>query len=646
MKNRLLSITLTLLMTVTAVQAQHFEWARGFVHTNNISVIGTVTDSLGNLYLLGDLDGQTFNGEDFLPFGFESKAVVIAKISPQGEIVWKKAVFGNSNAPLARDIKPLGDTGFAVMFDYAPSNPEVDPSGWWLYWLDTMYTTEFFPFSPYEYDDHRLSFGVMSAYVAFDFDGNVTEQHSLLISYVDNYGEDIVQQYYPDTDSLPYILAYSLKYGCSFDVDNSGNIYICREAWDDYFDYRADLGTISAVKYWVDNRLVGVSTVENNPELWRPHLLKFSPHFNALETDRYIFQECIPYGESWYTFHIKYNHNTNQLYVTSTVQFIGDSFDKVLVLDSTTGLAVHCYANENTKSFITVHDPLLNPTDVIQLQHFGSSQYIVAEFHDICFDHDSNLVAISGNVASDNNSVFRYDTTILPMRGDAFVLLLNQEDFSLHSIGIVPSLHSSQLYTAHCNNLAMKNNRVFVQTVYNGGIQLADRVIDFHNQYISGLCLLIFDYQGNVIGGADYSTLGRPGPLSLRDSNLYLFDYITEDASYGEHYLPVNGGGVGFAKYVDTAFMTVYVPPAPSVGVEPPSETAVYVYPNPARDMLRIDLGGGSIAGATATSMLGQTTALRAKGDTVDLSILPPGVYILEITAENGARHTAKVLKQ
>ena len=100
-----------------------FEWVRGYAPGDFAYIVGSVTDSVGNLYILGsfNFESRWENGELIMPITPHNGAqngvnTLIAKISPEGEMVWKKVI--HSNAGLnshAYDIKPVGDTAFACL---------------------------------------------------------------------------------------------------------------------------------------------------------------------------------------------------------------------------------------------------------------------------------------------------------------------------------------------------------------------------------------------------------------------------------------------------------------------------------------------------------------------------------------------------
>lgn len=47
------------LLTAGNAAAQQFEWVRGFASGENVAIVGSVTDSVGNLYILGSINANT-----------------------------------------------------------------------------------------------------------------------------------------------------------------------------------------------------------------------------------------------------------------------------------------------------------------------------------------------------------------------------------------------------------------------------------------------------------------------------------------------------------------------------------------------------------------------------------------------------------
>ena len=72
------------------------------------------------------------------------------------------------------------------------------------------------------------------------------------------------------------------------------------------------------------------------------------------------------------------------------------------------------------------------------------------------------------------------------------------------------------------------------------------------------------------------------------------------------------------------------------------AESRIKVYPNPTTGAVTIL--GEDIAEVQVYNMLGQTVATFGRSNTLDLSDLPKGIYLLRLTGENGATKTEKLM--
>ena len=172
-----------LALTAYTVRAQHFDWAEGYSSTGENGYIkGSVTDSAGNLYILGAFSGQASWGDTTLmPVSHDlgSNGTVIAKISPDGEMLWRKAFHtGNYANNIPYDIKPLGDTAFACLVNVELSTPYNN----YCYYLDTM--LHGWSDYPIANEDQSPLGALFTAYIVFDFSGNLLEQHFLQLRLV------------------------------------------------------------------------------------------------------------------------------------------------------------------------------------------------------------------------------------------------------------------------------------------------------------------------------------------------------------------------------------------------------------------------------------------------------------------------------
>ena len=92
-------------LTFTA-HAQHFDWVKTYSGQDPAGrswnyIASSVTDSHGNLYVAGQFAyGASIDGQSLLSFSphggdINNPNACIMKISPQGNIVWKKIMHAN-----------------------------------------------------------------------------------------------------------------------------------------------------------------------------------------------------------------------------------------------------------------------------------------------------------------------------------------------------------------------------------------------------------------------------------------------------------------------------------------------------------------------------------------------------------------------
>ena len=100
MTKKVLSFAFFVLLAI-ATHAQYFEWARtidGYDQSSsNVGnkIAGSMTDSDGDLYICAQYGwGASLCGVN-LPDRGENGNMVVAKISPDGEMVWHKEIYGD-----------------------------------------------------------------------------------------------------------------------------------------------------------------------------------------------------------------------------------------------------------------------------------------------------------------------------------------------------------------------------------------------------------------------------------------------------------------------------------------------------------------------------------------------------------------------
>lgn len=667
-----LFVMLLMLACLTGAQGQRFEWAKGYASSQQGSEIkGTVADREGNLYILGTFRNDArWDGEPLLPItphGYNPNSinVLIAKISPTGEMVWKKVI--HSNAGLnshAYDIKPVGDTAFACLVQLSLSRAMEN----YLYYLDTLIEGD----SDYPLPTPYFGRTSYTTYLQFDFEGRVQEQHFLQVGYLDADGNDLANpSQLPHIDPTPWYVSDVLYYP-SFDVDAAGNIYLSRIAinatyccLDSVMEYSVEAGTISAVKYWVDHRLAGVNYIDpyHRPQNGTPELLVFSPHFDTLLTSRYLFQHYVNGAPSTYLKLDKYG----DLYALGTISAY--HVDDTVVVDADRGISIPVTMANQYKGYLVKLDSALTPIYCVTLEDSVINPdlaHSTTMFQDVSFDYDSSMLFIHATtgrgVYGDTSryySVLMYQGIPLAgIKSDIFFMALNIPDGSLQSYGRIPALISSYGTTG---KIVSEKNRIYIQSCFMGGIRFPDTTIYHSSRYDDGLGLTVFDYKGRVVGGMQYNAISpdnEPGPIALVDSILYLSNLLTSPATFGDIAVPEQGYHACIAKYVDTAFMTPYRADTDTgdvrvVMVE--DQGAWTYYPNPFRQRVNIEYQGSEPLRTTATltDATGRSTEVRLSEQgtgryRLDFAGVPQSrgsrVLFLTLTTASGQQHTLQLM--
>ena len=654
------------LACLTGAQAQRFEWAKGYASSQQGTEIkGQVADREGNLYILGTFRNDSrWDGEPLLPmtpYGYfhDNNNVLIAKISPTGQMLWKKVIHGNNGqGALAHDIKPVGDTAFACLVEAtlpAPTSYE------YCYYLDTLLTElDGYPIAPFE---GAWMNGWYTILLIFDFSGRVLEQHFLKVTYTDSLGNDIVTQ----VGSNVTFDSYPLR-DPSFDIDAEGNIYLSRMAFD-YIDAErcVETGVIQGLKFWADHRMVGTVHFADKPSLYNLQLLAFSPHFDTLLASRYLFQHYVGHIPNTYLRLDRYG----DLYALGSVVVRG--INDTIVVDAERGISFPITAANYDKGYLVKLDSALTPIYCVTLEDSVVNPdllYSTTIFQDVSFDYDSSIVFLCsvtgiGAFGDTNNlySVLMYRGQALEnIKNDVFFLAFRMSDGSLESYGKVPSIWGSDLITGSHGNIVSNGNRIFMQSKYAGGIHLPDTSIFFSSRYDESIGMQIFDYRGNVVGGLHYAATNpsKTGSISLVDSILYISNLLRSSATFGDIFVPYQGYHACIARYVDTAFMTPYraLGDTGDVSIRLVEDEGAWTsYPNPFRQRVNIQVQGSDllaangVATAVLTDLQGRREEVRlervgAGHYVLDLTSRPQASYLLTLTTSSGKQHTLKLLKQ
>ena len=674
MKSKLLLIASFLLLCGQTF-AQRFEWAKGFAAGENVAIVGSVVDSVGNLYILASINFNTCweNGSRLLPIAPYGNAqddgdVLIAKISPAGELVWRKVIHGEATNSIPHDIKLVGDSAFACLVTM-PLASEIG----YLYYLDTLVRREGFGIYP-EYPMSALYIATgastVTALITFDFGGNVKEQHFLWMSYLDYNGDDIVLTYteYPQ----PWYQARTLRHP-SVAFDSEGNIYLSRWTYDMISagqgnNYSVEDGTISAVKFWCDRRVVGIATTDSN-RFFSPQILKFSPHFDTLLGSNYVYQTRNNNIDCWET---KLIYHAPHIY--ARFRLVPNLSQNYIVFDSLNGITtVIDYSRHAEKDVIIKYDSSLTAVNSIIIEDtitnpatFVGRMFVL--LNDIVFDRDSNLAIVSSyaNKAINGDTMQNVDNSHFTIKGNAVdfhrnagIIIMDEETLELKKTAQLSTSDRSTYYIRpgiSSGNLCCSNNRIFTQSQYYGEVRFPNHVFQAPSTSCGGVCLGVFDYSGNHIVGIDYSAYSSSyaGGINIKDSVLYLINLLSSGATFGDINVPSRGTYFAcIAKYVDPMFMSTYERPRDTTVcvTVTQQELTVVRYPNPTTGRLTIDMQGRPLREAYVAAIDGiaellPVTPLGGDRYAADLTGRPTGTYILILVADDQHVYNCHVILQ
>ena len=525
----------------------HFEWVKAYTGSDASSgtpenhVVGTVTDSRGNLYVLGQCGpGASINGVSLVhqhhPW-LRDRHTFIAKLTPEGELVWHRTIsspgYGGGIA-----IRMVGDTSIACMGAFRLVGP--------VYWLDTFYTDISNQLMPTDSMDQPTA----TAFLTFNLDGNLLEQHFLQFSPIDSLGKVITtdrETGNPD-DSATYTVGSFAFMGTTFEIDRRGNIIVFRNTQDaviiddpasstGYSLYTIENGKLSGFQIWVDGHPRFDIFPENNPKTWNVALAKFSPHFERLLNYQYLFEEEV--GECAPTYNVN-NYTTIDssgcLYVVVNKGFFSDSSSAKVVnlpfvfriLNAANGIIVKCDTN-------------LKPVFCKQLLKsngpYGSG-CAFQEFYSLALGKGQSQLYVSGGSGGDSlmGPLFVGGDTI-EAENIAFFLSIDAQTGHLDTYGKVRptgDYHAVSMPYGSCQ-ICVSNNRVFVPVWYQGNMLFGRDTVYNDNFSIRHNAVCMWDTLGNAIGFINMPTNSRTtqpcGTLSLHDSNLYISGYLESSST-------------------------------------------------------------------------------------------------------------------
>ena len=710
-KKNIVAIVFLLGMAVS-VKAQYFDWVKGY--TSCAYMAGTeigraVSDAEGNVYFIGTFrKGAMLDDEDLLPVeeaSWLTNNICIVKYSPNGRLLWHKALWKTGTSQSLGKLLMLGDSVLAYygVIKFSPDDPlSLD----YTYYWDTLMQG-----APFNGDS--VNIGACAGLVYLDLeDGSVKEQHFLSIGYNDTAGNPIYF-YWPGVASETPSGAYP------FTIDNEGNVIIATNGYHTrglmdptthtvpYYSW--ENGDIGAIRIMVDGERSFYFHSNSCPRYWNPLLMKFSPHFDNLLSARFLFEPSIvptdfdpfdihvpptdpnyPLGESR-AYHC--NDNTIAAFETDdegNIYLVGafsrcgyTANDTLIPVDSAAGLFLSVkmipYYNASsdlssydvTKGYLVKFDPQLRPLYMKQLDYANHGKIL-----DYTFRHpgvtDSGLVVpASLNIGTVDSPVpdkyFLLDGDTLPrwLTKSASFLRLDKDDGHLLAYGGLHVVGDWTFRRAHLGGASTSNNRFATGIMTWGDILFADSLHHYNFQRFKERvsAIAIWDYSGHEIlylelSDVDSNYRHLDGTL-FSDSSLYIYGNVSNmELHFGDTtlraYNSTDCTTAFIARYVDTAFMRPYVHP---VNPEPQDIRlatnddggCLVAYPNPFKQRVRVRYHGTErLREAFLTDMQGRrervTLAPVGEGEySLDFSHLPPAPYLLTLVTHSGKQITARL---
>ena len=645
--------------------SQHFDWVKSYSGNSRPDypynhIVGSVTDSHGNLYVAGQFgNGATIDGQDLLPItphGPQCDNIngAIVKFSPEGQILWKKVIHANDGMPgEISEMLIVGDTALYVASSvYIPYR-----DGQYIYFYDTLITKDN---ASYMMPLDSCASSVATAFSIMDLDGNFLEHHFLQVAWIDSAGRVITLDRITGNPESSRRIENLNFLANPFCVDSDGNIYIGQVPTDiisipdtpgsnDWQWWSIENGKLSGVLIMVDGHSRFTFYPENRPSVSNYRILKFSPHFDNLIQYQYVFADTSFWDKAATVGRLLIDSDNN-IYLCSTVgSDLGMSSGRVS-LNGAPDMALE--GKEATMGFLIKYNSHLEPQYIRQIDYQNTPTYGYSTdnywFHSMAIDEDSNSLFVIATVENfvPTDSIF-VEGVQLDANNKALFLRFDKNTGRYLSYGIVPS-NKFSAFRGEVNrtDVVCKNNRVFAMPAFQNNIQWQNNEINIE-QYKWGKGLFIWDYAGNSIQYIDFNSItpyAESGTaLVLHDSILYVCGHSTSSMTMADTTLNPSGNTLAYiAKYVDTSFMTPYVHTGPQdtgdVRIKVVEDGNAFVaYPNPFRQKVNIQVESGElkVESGVATAWL---TDMQGRREEVRLTPAGNGKYTLDLTSRGSAR--------
>ena len=721
MKKISFSVFLLLLLIPFFSRAQYFDWVERYTGSDIMTgstnrIRQSVVDKDGSIYFVGSCAVDAgFHNNVFLPISpygqnWNMACTVIGKISAEGDLVWSKVIYGNMSDHGGGLLQMLGDTAFALCTTIGIPRPHTSAAPptltEYLFYFDTLMTflvnDSIVHNGSFLYSYADCSSLDATAYIVFNLDGEIIEQHWLTVSLLNQSGEpyNMSNRMENSSELSQYVQAYKLfGDGSLLCTDKNGNIYFSQQSRGDIAIFDSISGRkyidinspeVSGMRINIDGkRHIDMTLPDVRPSTGRHNylILKFSPHFEELLASQFLFEPTLEHLDT-----INYQvvikglkcDSKNNIYLSgysitdNPFQNSGDSVSLTIGGSDSLNLIFRCF--DQRRGFFIKYDSALNPLYLKQLDRVTDDQPSFDDYYGdfmwpFDFDDKGKIVIFESSRANFDtvNTRYYYDTTEVSAFNCAMMRIDPDDGRLISKSRDIKSecMTAGGFSSGDIFDFAARNNRIIWQIMYRWWLDFAGERHEKQQAYEWGMGFAVWDYDGNELCFVDYGTNGgsrhTTSSVCLVDSVLYLTGMLASGgAQFGDVTVPNSGSSQSFiARYVDTAFMHPYVRPGSQQDIQlvvRDGEPVATVYPNPCAQRVTVDWSGDEPPlAATVTDITGRTysVALTAAGAgqsdseakiagryTIDFSSLPAANYLLTITTTSGHRVTTRLLKR
>ncbi len=647
---------LFLFVVSISLRAQQFEWAKSYSGQDGMNntdkynrIYNSAFDSQGNIYIVGTMGENAIIDTTHLSEGFlENKAaIILAKLDPQGNLLWHKSIKNTQDSRNPCWIQIVGDTSIALLANIWAIGGNLGNNLWYL---DTLLVGS--NSNPPQYP---MPSGYYNCFVTFDLNGNKTSEHFLQMQQLKNDGTLTAQKSFADNmrvapfyiDKNGYIYIYSIIYKES----NSDSIklvvdrqktFACGEFVENFyintwaFKFTPDFDLVWAKKVIRDTSGVGIDFAINS----------FNPFITGISADSEDNMYLTGYIE-------RYRSNTEDTTFYRNIE-LGNN-KKLIINDA--GCA--------NLGFLIKYDTTGEPQWANQLygkKNFNGSgafpQYS-SNIYNSTINEDNNSIYIIGSAVYDttycklyfdDSTQFVFDPSHLiysrtsGSSGAVFFAKLNKETGKYINHGTAISSQGTFFTGTGTYNvsLATRNNQVFSQVFYYRDLVGVDTVFTTGGMTSPSIGLMRWKDDGEVIDVINIPTNGSSSYTQacntiLNDNgDLFITGMFDNTISFGDITLIGSSGrsNAFMAKYHDSTFVHPYTESSirdiPLI-----NEKGIIVYPNPTKGDVNITTQGEKINSYSLYNVNGQlllkSEKLKTMSEKINLSGFSKGVYIIKI---------------